>query len=210
MPECREKEKTQKTEKTNQESGSSEPTPNYMGDEENTANNSSDEFNESALTFSKAEAIEQIHHYVISLLNHIRFPELFRKHDAFKYGFYIEMPNEEMVDKYRQLALQAENSALTDEFIHPEAVNIFWFLVELSGQNDDIDDQSAPVYLLPHESPFFKFTQDSDSINTLFGYQPPYGFKPLIQYICSDQYIEIKELLYGLFNVTAIYQSLEE
>ena len=207
------KEKKQKSEKINQEPENFVHTPNDMGDEENdtnTENSSVDEFNDSALTFSKAEAIEQIHHYVMSLLNHIRFPELFKKHDAFKYGFYIEMPSEEMVDKYRQLALQAENSALTDEFIHPEAINIFWFLVELSGQNDDIDDQSAPVYLLSPESPFFKFTQYSDSTNTLFGYEPPYGFKPLIQYICSDQYIEIKEALYGLFNVTALYQSLEK
>ncbi len=148
----------------------------------------------------KNEVLKNIHKTVIHLLTIVDFPELFVLNHSFKYGFYIERPDQAKINEIADMSDRAMGN------IHPDAIPVFWLLNEFSGQLDDWNNQDSPVYLLPDSSPFKNFVMGSDQAD-FFGSDVPAGCKKIITWLTEPDpnCPEMRSCIQTLFNLAFIF-----
>lgn len=102
---------------------------------------------------SKEEGFKQLHQAVQQLLSLVKLSECFKCNSLFKYGFYIEYPNFELIESEPK---HNEEAYIIIDQRHSEAGNVFAFLAKISGQEDllynpMLEDQN-PILKLPEHS----------------------------------------------------------
>ena len=160
-----------------------------------------------AIPQTKNAARAEIHKYAAQMLHFVNLQDLFVAHDGFTYGFYVELPDFEQLCLAEQYKNNSEKYYYQIDYIHAEARDVLYFLVDLTGQEELCHTDDSIVYRLPEYSIFKRYAVDdlfADEIKNIYLGDKPYGSLHVINWACQAD-SQMREAFFGLMNATYLF-----